>query len=178
MWITNVKTSLTTMIAGFCLVTASWAASPQPWRFDLIDGGVLDLSSHAGPVLVVNTASLCAFTPQYDALQDLHETYGDRGLMVIAVPSDDFRQELDDADAVKEFCEINFDLTLPITAITPVRGADAHPFFADVKARYNVEPLWNFTKFLVDDGDLLDSWGSTVRPGSPEILRAIETALR
>ena len=88
-------------------------AATKDMTFTDIDGGVLDLSAWAGqPVLVVNTASQCGFTPQYRALQELYDTYKDRGLIVLAVPSDDFQQELDSAEEVKDFCEITFGLNL------------------------------------------------------------------
>ncbi|MBJ3763459.1 glutathione peroxidase [Maribius pontilimi] len=159
-------------------VPANAATLDADWRFASLDGGTIDLRAHDGPILLVNTASLCAYTPQYDALEDLHAAYGPRGLLVVAVPSNDFRQELQDEDAVAEFCEVNFDLTLLITAITSVRGEAAHPVFADLKDEYGVAPRWNFNKFLIDDGKLAGNWGAPVRPGSREITRAIEAALK
>jgi len=148
-------------------------------RFDSIDGGTLALSDYAGrPVLVVNTASLCGFTPQFDGLQALYDTYRAQGLVVLAVPSDDFRQELASADAVKEFCAANFDLDLPMTGITRVTGPAAHPFFARVKAETGFEPAWNFNKILLDgDGRVVATWGSMVAPQSAPISRAIEALL-
>ncbi len=110
-------------IAAFChLAAPALAASAPVIVFDSIDGGEirLDHLRARGPVLVVNTASLCGFTPQYDDLQDLSDRYAAQGLTVLAVPSDDFRQELDDAQAVRDFCATNFDLTIPMTTITHV----------------------------------------------------------
>ena len=119
------------------------AAAQGSFRFDSIDGGQYDMAAWRGrPVLVVNTASLCGYTPQYDELQALHERYGPRGLIVLAVPSDDFRQELARDEDVAEFCEVNFGLTLPMTTITPVRGSGAHPFYrgcATPRVRAGVE---------------------------------------
>ena len=155
---------------------AAAAPAPDGWAFRLMGGENLSLSNHDGPVLVANTASLCAFTPQYDGLQALHDRYGDRGLLVVAVPSDDFRQELGSDDAVAEFCAVNFDLTLPIATNTPVRGNDAHPFFAAM-ARDGAAPRWNFTKYLLVDGVLVDHWPSSIRPDSRAITRAIDAAL-
>jgi len=95
--------------------------------FGNIDGGEIRLSDWQGqPVLVVNTASRCGFTHQYDGLQALYDKYRDRGLVVLAVPSDDFRQELSSEAEVKEFCEVNFGLDIPMTTITPVKGSRAH----------------------------------------------------
>ncbi len=147
--------------------------------FSNIDGGSLSLSDWAGhPVLVVNTASMCGFTPQYDGLQALYDSYRDRGLVVLAVPSDDFAQELSSAAEVKEFCAINYGLTLPMTDITPVTGPQAHPFFARVKAETGFEPGWNFNKILLDgNGQVVGTWGSSVKPGSAKIVGAIEALL-
>ncbi|MDF1726153.1 MAG: glutathione peroxidase [Sulfitobacter sp.] len=147
--------------------------------FANIDGGTLDMADWAGqPVLVVNTASQCGFTPQLRGLQELYDTYRGRGLVVLAVPSDDFNQELEDAEAVKEFCEITYGLTLPMADITPVLGADAHPFYRAVKAESGFAPSWNFNKVLIGpDGAVVGHWGSSTRPMSRPILRAIEGLL-
>lgn len=159
-------------------MTGMAAAAPGE-RFGNIDGGSINLDDFAGkPVLVVNTASQCGFTGQYDGLQVLYDTYRDRGLVVLAVPSDDFNQELASADAVKEFCDVNFSLTLPMTDITHVKGPEAHPFYARVKAETGFEPAWNFNKVLLDGaGRVVGTWGSQVKPESPKITSAIEALL-
>ena len=155
------------------------AAAQGTFRFDSIDGGTYDMADWRGrPVLVVNTASLCGYTPQYDELQALHEEYGPRGLVVLAVPSNDFRQELASDEAVAEFCEVNFNLTLPMTTITPVRGANAHPFYRWLRETHGFEPGWNFTKVLLDgEGRLVDTFGSNTRPTSRAILREVEALI-
>ncbi len=158
---------------------ATGAGAAVPFRFDSIDGGQYDMRAWQGrPVLVVNTASLCGFTPQYDALQRLHETYADRGLVVLAVPSDDFAQELGSNGDVAEFCEVNFGLTLPMTTITHVRGRRAHPFYAWLREAHGFEPVWNFNKVLLDgSGDVVASYGSRTDPMSPRLRRQIEALL-
>lgn len=154
-------------------------AVPPAFRFESIDGGHYDLAEWRGrPVLVVNTASLCGYTDQYDELQALHEEYGPRGLVVLAVPSDDFNQELASDAAVAEFCALNFNLTLPMTTITSVRGARAHPFFQWLRASYGFEPGWNFNKVLLDgEGRMVQSFGSNMRPGGVRMRREIEALL-
>ena len=165
------------------LVFGLWASmgigAPHKAVFPSIDGGVIALEAFAGqPVLVVNTASQCAFTRQYEGLQTLYDRYKARGLVVIAVPSDDFNQELASAEEVKEFCEINYNLTLPMTDLTHVRGSNAHPFFKDVKAATGFTPRWNFNKVLIGpDGEVVETWGSSARPDSGAIPRAIEALL-
>lgn len=149
------------------------------FRFKSIDGGAIDLDAFAGrPVLVVNTASLCGFARQFDDLQALQDDYGPRGLVVLAVPSNDFDQELADERQVKEFCAVNFDLTLPMTEITPVTGPDAHPFYLWLRAENGFVPRWNFNKVLLGpSGEVVATWGSMTRPTSREIVSRIEPLL-
>ncbi len=162
---------------AICTVCAlfSPAAALEGGRFASIDGGWIDLAAHEGPALVVNTASLCAFTPQYDGLQQLHETFGPRGLLVLAVPSDDFRQELGSDAEVAEFCQLTFGLDLPMATITPVTGAAAHPFYRWLSETEGWAPRWNFSKVLLDEGRVVGTWGSATRPAS--LGAAIEDAL-
>ena len=147
--------------------------------FQNIDGGDLKLSDWAGqPVLVVNTASRCGFTGQYKGLQSLYDRYRDRGLVVVAVPSDDFRQELATEAEVKEFCELNYNITLPMTGITPVTGASAHPFYRSVASEAGFTPSWNFNKILIGpDGRVIATYGATTRPLSRNITTQIEALL-
>ena len=160
------------------LLTSSRAQAAPDVSFDNIDGGSYVLDAWAGrPILVVNTASQCGFTPQLDGLQALYDRYRDRGLIVLAVPSDDFRQELGSNGAVKDFCELNFDLDFPMTTINHVIGSEAHPlyrWFAD----QGFAPHWNFNKALIGpDGAFIDAWGSTTQPLSPRIIARIESLL-
>ncbi len=149
------------------------------FSFPSIDGGTIDLDDYKGkPVLVVNTASLCGFAPQFNDLQALQDEYGAQGLVVLAVPSDDFNQELSDAKQVKEYCATNFDMTLPMTDITHVVGPQAHPFYAMLKADHGFEPGWNFNKVLLDGkGDVVQTWGSVTLPTASVVTRRIEALL-
>lgn len=159
--------------------TAIPAAAIAGYSFSSIDGGTIDLDSFKGrPVLVVNTASLCGFADQFDDLQALHDSYADRGLVVLAVPSDDFRQELASAEEVKEYCAINFDLTIPMTDITPVTGDAAHPFYKWVAETEGFVPNWNFNKVLLDgNGAVVATWGSVMRPTEAPVIQKIEALL-
>lgn len=167
------------LASALALPLAGSAQATQSFRFDSIDGGHYDLAEWAGrPVLVVNTASLCGFTPQFDALQALHEIYGPRGLIVLAVPSNDFNQELASEDAVADFCEVNFDLTLPMTTITPVRGPSAHPFYRWLATEAGFAPSWNFNKVLLDGaGAVVATYGATTDPMGARLRQAIEALL-
>ncbi len=160
--------------------SAATAASALEFSFDNIDGGALSLADYAGqPVLVVNTASRCGFTNQYDGLQALYDRYRDRGFVVLAVPSNDFRQELATAEDVKAFCEVNFGLDLPMTDITRVTGADAHPFYRWLADTHGFVPRWNFNKVLLDgDGRVVATFGARDRPESRAIVSRVEALLR
>ena len=155
------------------------ARLPEGIAFRGIAGEDLALDDWRGrPVLVVNTASRCGFTRQYDELQALHERFADRGLVVLAVPSGDFNQELaSDAD-VAQFCEVNFGLTFPMAGITPILGRDAHPLYAWLAQSQGFTPRWNFNKVLLaPDGSVAGTWGSMVSPTGTAIVRAVEAAL-
>lgn len=169
-------TVVKTVLAAICIASPGLAA--DGFSFASIDGGTIDLDDWKGkPVLVVNTASLCGFAGQFDGLQDLHERFGDRAL-ILAVPSDDFRQELASEAEVKEYCATTFDITLPMTEITHVRGPDAHPFYAWVKAETGFVPGWNFNKVLISpDGEIAGTFGSNVAPENRRIAGAIEAML-
>jgi glutathione peroxidase-family protein len=146
----------------------------------LLDGGELDLESLRGrPTLIVNTASKCGFTPQYEGLQKLHERYGDRGLQVLGSPSADFNdQEYDDAEEIGAFCQKNYGVSFPLTERTSVR-AEPSPLWSDLARQPNSgPPVWNFTKYLVgSDGKLIARWPTKVKPEDPKIVAAIESAL-
>ncbi|MEM9779341.1 MAG: glutathione peroxidase [Pseudomonadota bacterium] len=166
------------LMVPFALAMAPARAATPAFSFPSIDGGDIALAAHRGkPVLVVNTASQCAFTPQYEALQQLHEDYGDR-ILVLGVPSNDFGgQEYGTEAEVKEFCEVNFNLTLPLTEITKVKGRDPHPFYAWA-AKNGVRPSWNFHKILLDgEGRIVRDFPSAIGPESPRLRRAIDALL-
>ena len=142
------------------------AADPAPsFHFASIDGGSYDTADWRGkPVLVVNTASMCGFTPQFTDLQALSDSYGDKAV-VLAVPSDDFNQELASDAAVKEFCDLNYSLTLPMTTMEHVAKPELHPFYAWVHDQTGFAPGWNFNKVLIGpDGQIVKTWGSTAQP--------------
>lgn len=148
-------------------------------EFTNIDGGTHRLSDWQGkPVLVVNTASLCGFTHQYTELQNLHDAYSAEGLVVLAVPSDDFAQELSGDDQVREFCEVNYGLTLPMTGITKILGDKAHPFYKSLAVEKNFQPNWNFNKVLLDlNGNVVETFRATTPPMSRQITDPIEDLL-
>jgi glutathione peroxidase len=169
------------MIAALLLTLPLSAMADTAYDFALpsLDGGTLDLSERRGHVtLIVNTASLCGFTPQFDGLQALHDRYADQGFAVVGIPSNDFgAQELSSDAAVKAFCDVNFGITFPMSTIQDVTGRDATPLFAWL-AEEGARPRWNFTKFLIGrDGALLSTFPSQASPSSARMRRAVEAAL-
>lgn len=173
------RTTRTLPILATALLLGLTGPALAGYRFDSIDGGTIDLDAFKGqPVLVVNTASLCGFAGQFDDLQALHDQYAARGLVVLAVPSDDFKQELASAEEVKEYCAANFDLTIPMTDITHVTGAEAHPFYAWLAKEEGFVPGWNFNKVLLGaEGEVLGTWGSATNPTSRAIVDKITPLL-
>lgn len=171
--------SVLALLVSFMLTATAAFPAQRDWQFGSIDGGTLYLADWAGkPVLVVNTASRCGFTPQYDGLQSLYDTYRERGLVVLAVPSQDFKQELASNEQVKDFCALNFDLDLPMTTITPVRGPNAHPFYRWLAESEGWQPSWNFNKVLIaPDGSVAGTWGSATKPESAAITSRVEALL-
>lgn len=175
--------SVLILMMGFFMFqpAASAPQSAHDFVFQNIEGGELALSDYAGSaILLVNTASMCGFTPQYEGLQSLWETYRERGLVVIGVPSSDFgRQEYDDAGKIKEFCEINYGIDFPMTEQVRVKGDDAHPYYRWVAGQGRMKlPRWNFYKHLIDaDGQLVEWFASTTSPNSRKVIDAIEAHL-
>ena len=151
------------------------------FTFENIEGGPLRLADYVGqPILLVNTASMCGFTPQYEALQTLWSQYRDRGLVVLGVPSDDFGgQEYNSNAKIKQFCEINYGIDFPMTEKVAVKGDDAHPYYQWVRTQGRLMvPRWNFHKHLIDaDGHLVDWFASTTAPDSRKVIDAIEQHL-
>ena len=163
---------------AFMAGVASAGSGAPDFTFQSIDGGSYNTADWRGkPILVVNTASQCGYTPQYAALQALSDQYAGRAI-VLTVPSDDFNQELASNAEVKEFCELNYALTLPMTTIEHVASGDVHPLFGWLRDAHSVVPDWNFTKVLLGkDGQFIASWGSGTVPTSAKITNAIDQAL-
>jgi glutathione peroxidase len=171
------------------MMSPSMVAGPAPQRgsafdfaFTSIDGTPLPLKAFEGRVLlVVNTASLCGFTPQYKGLQGLSETYEGKGLTIIGVPSNDFGgQEPKSGAEIKTFCQGAFGVTFPLTEKAVVKGDGAHPLYRWVVSVLGPKaaPSWNFHKYLIArDGRIVAAFSSGVEPSSGELTSAIEAEL-
>ncbi len=130
-------------------------------------------------VLVVNTASKCGNTPQYDGLEKLYSQYGEQGLVVTGFPSNDFMgQEPGTEEQIEEFCRLTYGVKFPMFEKTTVKGDEAHPFFASLAEASGTYPTWNFHKFLIGrDGQLITEFSPRTKPYDKDVVAAIETAL-
>ena len=151
------------------------------FKINSISGELINLNDFRGkPVLVVNTASYCGFTKQYDDMQELWEKYKDKGLIVLGIPSNSFNQEKKVNSEVKKFCEVNFNINFPLTEITDVKGDKAHEIYKWAKENYckSAVPKWNFYKILINkEGKIEDTYASLTKPTSKKITRKIESLL-
>ena len=146
----------------------------------LLTGKSQSLCQYSGKVvLVVNTASECGFTPQYEGLEAVYKRYASRGLVVIGFPSNDFGgQEPGSNKDVAEFCRVNYGVSFPMVEKTSVSGAQANPFYATLAQRGGGQPQWNFHKYLIDrTGAKVVGFPSAIDPGSPRVTREIERLL-
>jgi glutathione peroxidase len=142
---------------------------------------VVNLSdAYAGKViLVVNTASKCGNTPQYEGLESLYEEYRDDGLVVLGFPSNDFMgQEPGTEEEIQEFCRLTYSVKFPMFEKITVKEANAHPFYANLAAAAGTYPTWNFHKFLIGrDGQLIDEFSPRTQPYDDKLVESIRTAL-
>ena len=151
-------------------------------KINTINNEVINLDMFKGKVvLLVNVASKCGFTKQYDGLQTLYEKYKGKGFIVIGVPSNQFGgQEPGSNEQIKDFCETNFNITFPITDKVDVKGKNAHPIYIWAKKNYgnSTVPKWNFHKILINkNGKIQDTFNSFITPLSDKIIKKIELAL-
>lgn len=149
-----------------------------------LTGETVELASFRGrPMLIVNSASKCGYTPQYESLQKLHERYGERGLVVIGFPSNDFgNQEPGTAEEIGNFCRLNYGVTFPMMAKVHTKGPDQAPVYRALTAEsgeeFQGEIKWNFTKFLVDpEGRVVARFESSVDPLDEQVTSAVEAQL-
>jgi len=151
------------------------------FSFPALDGGTIRLADHAGkPILLVNTASLCGYTPQYTGLQEIWIRFKDRGLLLVGVPSNDFGgQEPGGAAEINETAHHQYGVTFPITAKADVKGPRAHPFYKWAAGEQpNETPRWNFHKYLIGrDGHIAASFPSAVEPTDTRVITAIAKEL-
>ena len=151
------------------------------FKIESITGELINFNDYKDKViLVVNTASYCGFTKQYEELQELWDTYKSQGLIVLGIPSNSFNQEKTNNLEIKKFCEINFNINFPLSTITEVKGKNAHDLFKWAEKNYgkSAVPKWNFHKILINkDGKIEDTFVSFTKPMSKKIVQKIEEIL-
>ena len=151
------------------------------FKIDSITGELINFNDYKDKViLVVNTASYCGFTKQYEELQELWDTYKSKGLIVLGIPSNSFNQEKSNNLEIKKFCEVNFNINFPLSTITEVKGKNAHDLFKWAEKNYgkSAVPKWNFHKILINkDGKIEDTFVSFTKPMSKKIVQKIDEIL-
>ena len=161
--------------------TANYEKILYDFNIESISGEIIDFKKYKNKaVLIVNTASYCGFTKQYEDLQKLWDIYKSRGLIVIGVPSNSFNQEKKIDKDVKKFCEVNFNINFPLTTITDVKGENAHEIFEWAKNNHGKSaiPKWNFHKILINkEGKVEETFNSFTNPMSKKIINRIEKIL-
>ncbi len=185
-------TSILVLSLTMALLNANAQASTNPvespldFRMKTLDGMEADLSQYKGKVMLfVNVASKCGLTPQYTALQVVYEKYQDQGFVILGFPANNFgSQEPGTNTEIQQFCTVNYGVSFPMFAKISVKGSDKHPlyaFFTESKTNpdFSGEIQWNFTKFLIGrDGSVVNRFEPKIVPDSPEVIAAIEKALR
>ena len=161
--------------------TANYEKKIYDYSIKSITGEIINFKDYKNKViLIVNTASFCGFTNQYNELEELWDLYKEKGLIVLGIPSNSFNQEKDNNADIKEFCEVNFNISFPLTTITEVKGENAHEIFKWAKKNHgkSAEPKWNFHKILINkEGKVEDTFASFTKPMSNKITKAIENIL-
>ena len=147
-----------------------------------IDGATSTLADYAPVKLIVNVASRCGLAPQYEKLEELQKTYGERGFTVLGFPSNQFLQELSDADKIKEYCSTTWGVTFPMFDKVKVNGRSAHPLYAELTKTPDASGKagrvkWNFEKFVVTPDGTVHRFRPTVEPDDPAIVALIEASL-
>ena len=162
-------------------VNANYDKIFYDFKIESITGETIDFNEYKNKViLIVNTASYCGFTKQYTDLQKLWDKYKSRGLIVLGVPSNSFNQEKNKNSEVKEFCQVNFNINFPLSAITEVKGDNAHDLFKWAKNNHGKSaiPKWNFHKILINkEGKVEDTFTSFTNPMSKKLVNKIENIL-
>ena len=171
-----------TMFGFFSNLSAQYTNLAYEYTFDGIDGNKINLDKYKNKIIVVvNVASRCGYTPQYEGLQNLYTNYKDKNLVVVGVPTNNFKQEPGSNKEIKDFCETNFGINFPITEKTNVIGKNAHPFYKWAKENHGIGaiPKWNFHKIIIGkNGKVIDTFASFTKPTSNKFLKTIEKEIK
>ena len=169
------------MFSFFSKVLAGNNGTAYDYEVNSIDGNLIKLSQYKGKVIVVvNVASRCGYTPQYEDLQALWSEYKSKDLVVLGIPTNNFRQEPGNNKEIKDFCETNFGITFPMTEKISVIGNNSHPFYKWARKDYGIGaiPKWNFHKIIIGkDGKVAETFSSITKPSSKKFIRVIENLI-
>ena len=172
---------LATLLVAVTPTTATAACPPLlDHKYKTLQGGEVNLCDYADrPILVVNTASKCGYTPQFEKLEGLYKKYKDKGLVVIGFPSNDFKQELATNKEIGDFCRLTYSIDFPMIEKSSVTGAAADPFYKQLTETTGQPPRWNFHKYLIMPGaKQVYSFNTKVEPDSAEIMSKLTPALK
>ena len=163
-------------------IKADYSKLAYDYKFNDLDGSELNLNEFKNKVIVVvNVASQCGFTKQYEDMQKVWDNYRDKGVVMLGVPSNDFgKQEPGTSEEIKNFCEAKFGITFPMTKKVFVKGENAHPFYIWARKKHGKSaiPKWNFHKIIIGkDGKVLDTFASMTNPSSKKFIKVIEKAM-
>ena len=178
--------NLSASLLGFLMlganVMANAASCPDLYnhQYTTLQGEKINLCDYQDkPILVVNTASKCGFTPQFEALEGLYKKHKDQGLLVVGFPSNDFRQEPGDNKAIGDFCKMTYAVNFPMTTKSSVSGPNANPFYKQLAEKSGQAPMWNFYKYVIlPGGKEVYAFESTVQPNSSDIISKIKPFLK
>ena len=173
---------LTIMITFFKnIAMANYEKVFYDFQIESINGEIINFKEYENKViLLVNTASYCGFTRQYDDLQKLWDQFKTKGLIVLGIPSNSFNQEKKNNSEIKKFCEMNFNINFPLSTLTDVKGNNAHEIFKWAKENHGKSaiPKWNFYKILINkEGKIEETYSSLTKPTSNKIIKKIESLL-
>ncbi len=170
------------MFNFFNNISANSSSLAYDFAFNSIDGNLIKLNDYKEKVIIiVNVASRCGYTPQYDGLQKLWTNYKNKNVVIIGVPTNNFKQEPGSNKEIKDFCETNFGISFPLTEKTNVIGNQAHSFYKWARKDYGIGaiPKWNFHKIVVGkNGKIIDTFASFTKPSSKKFLNALEAEIK
>ena len=170
------------MFSFFTKTVAGDNGTAYDYEFNSINGDLIKLNQYKGKVIVVvNVASRCGYTPQYEDLQSLWSKYKDKNLVVLGIPTNNFRQEPGNNKQIKDFCEINFGITFPMSEKTDVIGSNSHPFYQWARKDYGIGaiPKWNFHKIIIGkNGKVVETFSSITNPSSKKFTKTIENLIK
>ncbi len=170
------------MFSFLTKASANYSNLAYDFSFNSIDGGKIDLKDYKKKIIVVvNVASRCGYTPQYEDLQTLWSEYKSKNLVVIGIPTNNFRQEPGNNKEIKDFCETNFGITFPMTEKINVIGTNSHPFYKWARKNYGIGaiPKWNFHKIIIGkNGKIAETFSSITNPSSKRFINLIENQIK